>query len=72
MKRHPHRGIILHGRPTSLQLEREFWHMLREIAFEHRITVTELVEVIARPKGVRVTLASAIRVFVALHYRGAD
>jgi predicted DNA-binding ribbon-helix-helix protein len=65
MKRHPHRGIILHGRPTSLRLEREFWQFLREIAFESRVTVTELIEVIARWKGVRVTLASAIRIFVA-------
>jgi predicted DNA-binding ribbon-helix-helix protein len=69
MKRHPHRGIILHGRPTSLRLEREFWQFLREIAFE--VTVTELIEVIARWKGVRVTLASAIRIFVAQYYYDA-
>ena len=46
MKRHPHRGIILHGRPTSLRLEREFWEFLREIAIERRMTVTALIEAI--------------------------
>jgi predicted DNA-binding ribbon-helix-helix protein len=60
---HRHRKIIIHGYPKSLRLEPEFWHFLREIAFERRLTVTELIEAIDRWKGVRVTLASAIRIF---------
>lgn len=70
MKRHPHRGIIIAGHPTSLRLEQEFWYFLREIAFEYQISVTELVEAINRGKGGK-TLASAIRIFVAHHYRNA-
>ena len=42
MKRHPHRGIILHGRPTSLRLEREFWEFLREIAIERSAKVRDV------------------------------
>ena len=72
MKRHPHRGIILHGRPTSMRLEREFWEFLREIAIERRMTVTALIEAIDQVKSAKATLVSAIRVFVAMHYRGPD
>jgi predicted DNA-binding ribbon-helix-helix protein len=45
---------------------------LREIAIERRMTVTALIEAIDQMKSVRATLVSAIRVFVAMHYRGPD
>jgi predicted DNA-binding ribbon-helix-helix protein len=40
---------------------------LREVAVERRMTVMELIEAIDTVKTVRATLASAIRVFVAMH-----
>ena len=36
MKRHPHRGVVIAGHPTSLRLEAEFWDFLREIAYERQ------------------------------------
>jgi len=40
MKRHPHRGIIVAGHPTSLRLEAEFWDFLREIAYERQLSLS--------------------------------
>jgi predicted DNA-binding ribbon-helix-helix protein len=69
--RHPKRAIILFGHPTSVRLEPEFWQFLREIAFQRRLTLVELIQAIQRYKNNKVTLASALRVFVAQHYRAA-
>jgi predicted DNA-binding ribbon-helix-helix protein len=66
-----HRKVEFDGRPTSLRLEPEFWHYLREIAFQRRVTRGELISVINQYKGKDVSLASALRVFVAQHYRDA-
>jgi predicted DNA-binding ribbon-helix-helix protein len=71
MKRHPHRGIIVAGHPTSLRLEAEFWDFLREIAYERQLSLSELINAISQAKSRKVTLASALRVFVAQHYRAA-
>jgi predicted DNA-binding ribbon-helix-helix protein len=71
MKRHPHRGIIIAGHPTSLRLEAEFWDFLREIAYERQLSLSELINAISQAKSRKVTLASALRVFVAQHYRAA-
>ena len=71
MKRHPHRGIIVTGHPTSLRLEAEFWDFLREIAYERQLSLSELINAISQAKSRKVTLASALRVFVAHHYRAA-
>jgi predicted DNA-binding ribbon-helix-helix protein len=57
-------------RPTSIALEQEFWDFLREIATEKRVPISRLVSAINSTKGMGVSLASAIRVFVAQHYRG--
>ena len=57
-------------RPTSIALEQEFWDLLGEIATEKRVPISQLVSVINSTKGNAVSLASAIRVFVAQHYRG--
>ena len=66
-----HRKIEFDGRPTSLRLEPEFWHYLAEIAYERRVTRAELISVINQHKGKDVSLAAALRVFVAQHYRDA-
>ena len=57
-------------RPTSIALEQEFWDFLGEIATEKRVPISQLVSAINSTKGKGVSLASAIRVFVAQHYRG--
>jgi predicted DNA-binding ribbon-helix-helix protein len=69
--RHPKRSIIVAGHPTSVRLEPEFWHFLREVAYERRVTLRELIDAINRVKSGKVTLASALRVFIAQHYRAA-
>ncbi len=71
MKRHPHRGVVIAGHPTSLRLEPEFWDFLREIAYERQLSLRELINAISRAKSRKVTLAGALRVFVAQHYRSA-
>ena len=57
------------GRPTSLRLEPEFWDYLREIAFMKQVSISRLVSVINQHKGKGIPLASALRIFVAQHYR---
>jgi predicted DNA-binding ribbon-helix-helix protein len=69
MRRHKHRKIIIHGHPTSLRLEPVFWQLLREVAFEHGVSLIKLIEAVSTTKSPKDTLASALRVLVALHYR---
>ena len=57
--------------PTSLRLEAEFWDFLREIAYERQLSLSELINAISQAKSRKVTLASALRVFAAQHYRAA-
>ena len=61
---------LIDERPTSLALEAEFWQYIREISFERKVTQGQLISVINRCKRNGFSLASAIRVFVAQHYRG--
>ena len=71
MRRHPHRGVVIAGHPTSLRLEPKFWDFLREIAYERRLSLSELINAINRAKRSKASLASALRVFVAQHYHSA-
>ena len=72
MKRHTHRGVVIAGHPTpSLRLEPEFWDFLREIAYERQLSLSELINAISQAKSRKVTLASALRVFIAQHYRSS-
>ena len=64
-----HRKIEFDGRPTSLRLEPEFWDYLREIAFVKQVPISRLISVINQQKGKHVPLASALRIYVAEHYR---
>ena len=43
---------------------------LREIAYGQRVTLGRLLSVINQHKGKDIRLASALRIFVARHYRG--
>jgi predicted DNA-binding ribbon-helix-helix protein len=65
-----HRFVRIDDRPTSLALEPEFWQYLREIACTRKVTMCRLYSVVNQHKGKEVSLASALRVFVAQHYRG--
>jgi predicted DNA-binding ribbon-helix-helix protein len=71
MKRNLHRGVVIAGHPTSLRLEPEFWDFLREIAYERQLSLSELINAINHAKSRKASLASALRVFVAQHYRSA-
>ena len=53
------RSIILNGHKTSVSLENEFWHGLREIAGHENTTVPMLVEQIDRSRDI-CNLSSAI------------
>jgi predicted DNA-binding ribbon-helix-helix protein len=64
-----HRHVRIDDRPTSLALEPEFWQYLREIAYTRRVTLGRLFSVINQHKGKDIPLASALRIFVAQHYR---
>ena len=66
-----HRKVEFDGRPTSLRLEPEFWQYLTEIAFERKVAREKLISVVNQYKGKGVSLASALRVFVAQYYRDA-
>jgi hypothetical protein len=39
------------GHPTSLRLEPEFWEMLKEIAYERRVSQARRISVINQHKG---------------------
>lgn len=62
------RSIVISGRKTSVSLEDEFWHGLKEIVRGRQMTLSDLVADITarRPNG---NLSSAIRLFVLDHFR---
>jgi predicted DNA-binding ribbon-helix-helix protein len=62
------RSIIINGHKTSVSLENEFWHGLREIAEHEHMTIPILVERIDRSSD-NCNLSSAIRLFVFNHLR---
>ena len=62
------RSIVVGGHKTSVSLEDDFWHALREIAALRRVTLSDLVGSIdsQRQHG---NLSSSLRLFVLNHYR---
>jgi predicted DNA-binding ribbon-helix-helix protein len=62
------RSIVVGGHKTSVSLEDDFWDALRQIAHEHRVTLSDLVGSIdsGREHG---NLSSTVRLFVLKHYR---
>jgi predicted DNA-binding ribbon-helix-helix protein len=63
------RSLTLRGHRTSVSLEDEFWHALRDIAAEKGKPVNALAAEIDEARGIEAGLASAIRVYVLRHYR---
>lgn len=64
------RSITLDGHRTSIALETAFWDGLDEIAAANDVSVPVLIAAIDRGRGTS-NLASALRVAVLDHYRGA-
>jgi predicted DNA-binding ribbon-helix-helix protein len=62
------RSIVVGGHKTSVSLEDDFWDALKEIAREHRVTLSDLVGSLdsGREHG---NLSSTVRLFVLNHYR---
>jgi predicted DNA-binding ribbon-helix-helix protein len=62
------RSIVVGNHKTSVSLEDEFWHALREVAKARQMRLCFLVAQIkaARPQN---NLSSAIRLFLLNHYR---
>jgi predicted DNA-binding ribbon-helix-helix protein len=65
-------SLTLRGHRTSVSLEPEFWQAFRQIAAEKHIPINALAAEIDEARGVDRGLASAIRVYVLNHYRGAN
>jgi predicted DNA-binding ribbon-helix-helix protein len=59
---------VVGGHKTSVSLEDDFWDALKEIAREHRVTLSDLVGSLdeQRQHG---NLSSALRLLVLNHYR---
>lgn len=66
------RSLTLKGHRTSVSLEEEFWQAFREIAAERSIAINALAAEIDAARDLQTGLASAIRLFVLRHYRGAS
>jgi predicted DNA-binding ribbon-helix-helix protein len=62
------RSIKIDDKKTSVSLENEFWHGLKEIAEARQITLSHLVDAI-KAEHRQGNLSSAIRVHVLSHYR---
>jgi predicted DNA-binding ribbon-helix-helix protein len=64
-------SILLGGHKTSVSLEDAFWHALKKLARENRVTTSGMA---AQIDGTREShnLSSAIRLFVLQHYRSKD
>jgi predicted DNA-binding ribbon-helix-helix protein len=67
----PPRHIDIHGHPTSIRLEPQFWYWLRIIAAEVGCSAKALIEGIVVAKSPRQNLSSAIRVYVCAYFCGA-
>jgi predicted DNA-binding ribbon-helix-helix protein len=63
----PHKFII-HGHPTSVRLERQFWYLLRMIAAEHGMTVRTFIEAVHAATAADRPLSSALRLAVVDYF----
>ncbi|MBX9617535.1 MAG: ribbon-helix-helix domain-containing protein [Hyphomicrobiales bacterium] len=62
------RSITIRGHRTSISLEDGFWHELRAIAAERRMTLTALITAIDEQRR-HANLSSALRLAVLEHLR---
>lgn len=64
------RSIVINGRKTSVSIEDMFWRSLKEVAKDSRMTVSDLVCVIAANRAPGSNLSSAIRVYILTCFTG--
>jgi predicted DNA-binding ribbon-helix-helix protein len=62
------RSIVIAGQRSSISLEDDFWHALREIAIRRNMRLSELVASIDAERA-HANLSSAIRLFILDFYR---
>ena len=57
------RSVTIHGHPTSISLEQEFWDALKSLADQEKLSINKL---IAKIDDARETnnLSSAIRIYI--------
>jgi len=70
MQRPKKRSLTLNGHRTSVSLEDEFWLEFLRIAQEQGKAINALAVEIDHARGVKIGLASAIRLFVLSHALG--
>ena len=63
-------SLTLRGHRTSVSLEAAFWRAFRDIAVERGLPINALATEVDEAREADVGLASAIRVFVLVRYRG--
>jgi len=61
------RSVLIMGRKTSISLEDMFWHGLKDIAAEKRVSAATILAEINRVRG-STNFSSAVRQFVMAHY----
>lgn len=64
-------SLTLRGHRTSVSLEDDFWRAFCEIAAKKSTPINVLAAEIDAERGVDCGLATAIRLYVLRHYRGA-
>lgn len=69
MPRPVKRSFSIGGHRTSISLEEPFWDALKEIAYERRTPLAQIVKDIDDGRGDRSGLSGAIRVWILDHYR---
>lgn len=65
------RNVMVGGRRTSMRLEPPLWAWLEDVAAAYQLSVGDLCTRVARAKPDGTSLTSAVRVFIAAHYRHA-
>ena len=63
------RSILLVGRKSSVSLEDEFWNVLKKVANDRHVTMSELVSDIDKQRQ-HGNLSSTLRLFVLEYCRG--
>jgi predicted DNA-binding ribbon-helix-helix protein len=71
MPRPAKHSLTLNGHRTSVSLEPEFWQAFRDLAAQNHLPLNVLAAEIDAARGEDIGLASAIRLYVLRHYRGA-
>jgi len=65
------RSVVINGHKTSVSVEDQFWSVLKEIAAERQVSLSELVAMVDHDRGKVGNLSSALRLFVLARYRPA-